>query len=135
MLREPDNTETLHKVEAVLKAAQADPQNGIDRVLTHEEIVKRGGFPHAAFLVDFKDGFDPGIALDGPMIVARPHTGTHGYLASRPAMRSAFMVKGDGIARDRDLHVIDMRQIAPTFAGMLHVRLPQAKQSPVPVTP
>jgi predicted AlkP superfamily pyrophosphatase or phosphodiesterase len=135
MLRDPNNVETLHKVEAVLKAAQADPANGIDRVLTHDEIVKRGGFPNASFLVDFKDGFDPGIVLDGPVVVSRPHTGMHGYLASRPAMRSTFMVKGEGVARNRDLHVIDMRQIAPTFAKMLHVRLPQAKQPPVHIAP
>lgn len=134
MLRQPANPETLHKVEAALKSAQADPRNGIARILTHDEIVARGGFPQASFLVDFKDGFDPGGALTGAVVVPAPHTGTHGYLASRPAMHSAFMVKGPGIAKDRDLKVIDMRQIAPTLAAMLHVHLPAATLPPVRVT-
>jgi hypothetical protein len=29
--------------------------------------------------------------------------------------------------------VIDMRQIAPTIAGILNVKLPTAKESPLPV--
>jgi hypothetical protein len=43
-------------------------------------------------------------------------------------MRSAFMIKGDGITAGRDLGVIDMRQIAPTLANLLNILLPAAKQ-------
>ena len=134
MLRQPQNQATLRRVEEVLKAAAADPQYGIERVLNHEEIVKRGGFPNASFLVDFKDGFDPAGAFTGPVVVPRPHTGMHGYLPSRPEMRSTFMIKGSGIAAGRNLKVIDMRQIAPTLAQLLDVRLPEAKSAPVHVT-
>ncbi|HEX4155603.1 MAG TPA: ectonucleotide pyrophosphatase/phosphodiesterase [Acidobacteriaceae bacterium] len=135
MLRQPDDQATLHRVEAVLKTAEGNPEDGIARVLDHQQIVKRGGFPHASFLVDFKDDFDPGKALTGPVVVPATHTGMHGYLASRPAMRSAFMIKGAGIAKDRDLDIIDMRQIAPTLARLLDVHLPDATQPPVLVTP
>ena len=37
-----------------------------------------------------------------------------------------------GIARHRDLGVIDMRQIAPTVAGILGVGLPAAGAAPLP---
>ena len=40
-----------------------------------------------------------------------------------------------GIARHRDLGVIDMRQIAPTVAGILGVGLPAAGAAPLPVHP
>jgi len=40
-----------------------------------------------------------------------------------------------GIARHRDLGVIDMRQIAPTVAGILGLGLPAAGAAPLPVHP
>jgi hypothetical protein len=43
-------------------------------------------------------------------------------------MRASFFAAGRGIARDKDLGVIDMRQIAPTLARILGVSLPAAKQ-------
>ncbi len=88
--------------------------------------MKRGGFPEASFLVDFKDGYDPGGAFAGAVVEDAPSTGMHGYLPSRPAMRSAFLIQGEDIAQGRDLGVIDMRQIAPTLAGLLKIDLPTA---------
>jgi len=43
-------------------------------------------------------------------------------------MRAAFFIAGPGIAPHRDLGLIDMRQIAPTVAQLLGVRLPAAAQ-------
>jgi len=61
--------------------------------------------------------------------------GTHGYLPSYPEMRASFFIMGKGIAKGRDLGVIDMRQIAPTVANILGVSLPSAKQAPLSVQP
>ncbi len=128
MLQRPNDPALVAQVRAVLEKAKSDPNNGIEAILEHDEIVKRGGFPNATFLVDYKDGYDPGGAFAGPVVEAAPSTGMHGYLPSRPAMRSAFLIKGQGIAQGHDLGVIDMRQIAPTLAGLLKVNLPTAKQ-------
>jgi len=128
VLKSPDDSVLVAKVRAVLEKAMADPRNGIETILEHDEIVKRGGFPNAAFLVDYKDGYAPGTALAGSVVQDAPSTGMHGYLPSRAAMRSAFMIKGDGITAGRDLGVIDMRQIAPTLANLLNILLPAAKQ-------
>ena len=135
VLKRPNDPALVAKVRSVLEQAKADPKNGIDTILTHEEIVARGGFPDASFLVDYKDGFDPGGAMAGAVVQDAPSTGMHGYLPSRPAMRSAFFVEGQGIARGRDLGVIDMRQIAPTLASLLQVKLPDAKQGALHVQP
>ena len=51
----------------------------------------------------------------------------HGYLADVPAMRAAFFVAGPGIPAGRSLGEIDMRDVAPTLAGVLGVRLPAAE--------
>ncbi len=68
MLRHPDDPALAAKVKTVLEQAKADPANGIETILTHDEIVERGGFPQASFLVDYKDGWDPGGALTGPVV-------------------------------------------------------------------
>ncbi|MDE1160434.1 MAG: ectonucleotide pyrophosphatase/phosphodiesterase [Acidobacteriaceae bacterium] len=121
------------QVAAMLAKLKADPANGIERVLTQDEIAKRGGFPPASFLIDFKDTYSEGANFFGPLVTPAPHTGTHGYLSDRPALRSTFMVKGDGIAKGKDVGVIDMRQIAPTLAELIGVKLPDAKLKPVNV--
>lgn len=135
VLKDPSDKATLDKVKAILDKARADPANGIETVLDAAELHKRGGFPSASFLVDFKEGYSGGGNLSGPVVTEAPGTGTHGYLPSRPDLRSTFMIKGTGIARGRDLHVIDMRQIAPTFAQLLNLNMPSAKFTPVNVKP
>ncbi len=131
MLSNPNDTATLAKVKALLDKARSNPEYGIETILTHDELVKRGGFPNAAFFVDFKDTYAFSGNIAGAVVQDAPSTGTHGYLPSRPDLRSAFMIKGDGIAEGRDLHIIDMRQLAPTFAQLLNVKLPAAKLQPV----
>jgi predicted AlkP superfamily pyrophosphatase or phosphodiesterase len=60
-------------------------------------------------------------------------TGSHGFSPQYPEMRAAFLIAGTGIARHRDLGVIDMRQVAPTVAQLLNVRLPAASFAPLPI--
>lgn len=134
VLRDPNDKATLAKVKALLDKARANPEYGIATVLDAEGLHKRGGFATASFLVDFKDGYAIGNKLAGPIVEDASGTGTHGYLPSHPDLQSTFMIKGKGIAAARDLHVIDMRQLAPTFANLLHVTLPAAKEPALNVT-
>jgi hypothetical protein len=46
-------------------------------------------------------------------------------------MHAAFFAKGAGIARGRNLGVIDMRAIAPTLARLLKSELPDALEAPL----
>jgi hypothetical protein len=41
-------------------------------------------------------------------------------------MRASFFATGTGIARHRDLGIIDMRQVAPTVAHVLDITLADA---------
>jgi predicted AlkP superfamily pyrophosphatase or phosphodiesterase len=131
MLADPADSATRAKVSALLKQLADDPASGIERVLSHDEIARRGGFLDAAFLVAFRLGYEFGDAYDGP-IVARPtNLGTHGYLSDHPEMRSSFFIVGPHIATGHSLGEIDMRRIAPTLAGILHVRLKDAELDPL----
>jgi hypothetical protein len=50
-------------------------------------------------------------------------------------MRASFFAVGAGVAHHRDLGVVDMRQIAPTVAGILRVSMPTAMAMPLHVAP
>jgi len=129
MLKDPADTKVRDRVRTLLQNLAADPDNGIARVLAGAEIAKLGGFPDAAFLVELRPGYQLGYAFSGPVITPAPNTGMHGYLPDRPEMRASFFIMGPGIAKGKQLGVIDMRQIAPTLAAVLGVPLPAATQA------
>ena len=96
------------------------------------EIEAAGAIPRRRFLIEFAPGYYAGTALHGELVVPASSKGTHGYLPERPEMHASFFVKGRGIAAQKS-GVIDMRQIAPTFAGVLGVELKTASQPPLPI--
>jgi hypothetical protein len=57
----------------------------------------------------------------------------HGYVPDLPEMRSAFFLIGPHIPSGRSLGEIDMRQIAPTLASILHVPLAGAEMAALPL--
>ena len=57
----------------------------------------------------------------------------HGYLADNPEMRSSFFLVGPHVAHGKSLGDIDMRQIAPTLAQLMHVKLPDADMTALKV--
>ncbi len=131
VLHDPSDQATVEAVRALLHTLAADPANGIAAVLERPEIEKLGGFPNASFVVDLKLDYQLGYAWEGPLVTDAPNTGSHGYLFTHPEMRSSFFIRGRGIAHGRDLGVIDMRQIAPTIAQLLGVKLKDAQQPPL----
>ena len=136
MLHDPSDQATEQQVKAMLDGLAADPANGIAEVLDHDGIKERGGFPDAAFLVVLKPGYYTANAFTGSLVTPIPgHRGSHGFSPEDPEMHSSFFAVGAGIARHRDLGLVDMRQIAPTVAGILHVRMPTAKAAPLHVVP
>jgi predicted AlkP superfamily pyrophosphatase or phosphodiesterase len=136
MLHDPNDKQAAQQTGDLLHRLAADPNNGIAAVLDREEIQKRGGFPDAAFLVLFKLGYYAGDEESGDLVtpIDDPHGG-HGYSPEFPEMRASFFLAGPGIARGRDLGLIDMRQIAPTVAAILKVGLPSAKAAVLNVRP
>jgi len=111
----------------------ADPENGINRIVEQDQLLKLGGFPTASFLVDLKPGFQMDFSFSGPVHRDSAPGGTHGYLPEHPEMRASFFVAGAGIAHGRNLGVIDMRQIAPTLAEALGLSLLSAEGRPLAV--
>jgi predicted AlkP superfamily pyrophosphatase or phosphodiesterase len=123
------------RVATLLAKLQADPANRIDAIITHEEILRAGGNPEADFYLNLGQGMMAGNwAGAGAALVGPSHyKGMHGYFPADPRMRSTFLVKGSGIARNRDLGLIDMRAIAPTLAAILGVSLSGAEKPAIPL--
>jgi predicted AlkP superfamily pyrophosphatase or phosphodiesterase len=127
MLANDKDRPTAALVQKLLEKLAGDPANGIERILTHEEIQRGRGFPNAAYLISFRSGYEMGSALSLPLVAPPSNLGMHGYLPEHPDMRSVFFIVGPHIAQDKSVGEIDMRRIAPTIAGILHIRLAGAE--------
>ena len=127
MLKNPADLAVKTKVGDMLRRLAADPANGIVRVLGETDLAKLGGFPGASFLLQMKDGTVLGDNLIGNVVTEFPSVrGMHGELPSNPGMNSCFFIAGKGIQASHNLGQIDMRQIAPTVAQALDVKLKDA---------
>jgi predicted AlkP superfamily pyrophosphatase or phosphodiesterase len=133
MLADPNDSAVRAQVKALLDKLASDPQNGIDRVLDSAELATGGGFPGAAFLVALRVGYEVSYGFTMPLITKPTNLGMHGFLPETPEMRSSFFIVGPRVAKGRSLGEIDMRQIAPTLADVLGVRLPGAEMPGLPL--
>jgi predicted AlkP superfamily pyrophosphatase or phosphodiesterase len=134
MLNDPGDQHVLGQVRELLQSLKSDPHNGIAEILERDAIKQRGAFPGASFLVLMQLGYYViGDATNALVSEVAGTPGGHGFSPEYPEMRASFFIAGTGIARHRDLGVIDMRRIAPTVAQLLNVRLPSAYQAPLPV--
>jgi predicted AlkP superfamily pyrophosphatase or phosphodiesterase len=131
MLADPKDNAVRAQVAALLAKLATDPDNGIERIWSHEEIVADRGFPDAAFLVAFKTGYEIAYAFKPPLITPPADLGMHGYPPENPEMRSAFFLVGPNVPAGRSLGGIDMRRIAPTLARILHAPLTEAELPPL----
>ena len=64
------------------------------------------------------------LAVPGP---GQPTSGDHGFLPENADMDAAFFLAGPGVPAGLALGRVDMRDIAPTLAGLLRVPLPAAE--------
>ena len=127
VLKDPADTEARRAARRLLYGLLADPGSGVRRVLEDEELRATGGFPGAAFVVGLKRGYRIGHSLGVPVARAGEAHGTHGMLPDDTEMDASFFVAGPGIPAGRSLGRIDMRDVAPTLAARLGLRLPRSE--------
>lgn len=131
VLSDPKDAATRARVSELLEKLAGDPENGIERILTRSEIAQGHGLKNAEFVVAFRIGFEIGDRYELPLISAPSDLGMHGYLSERLEMRSAFFIVGPGVSAKHSVGEIDMREIAPTLAGVLHLSLKDAEMAPL----
>jgi predicted AlkP superfamily pyrophosphatase or phosphodiesterase len=133
MLADPRDQEVRARVRDLLDKLAADPANGIDKIWSQAEVRNGRGFPDAAFLVSLKIGYEMAYSLSMPLVTKPGNLGMHGYVPERAEMRSSFFIAGPQILKGKSLGEIDMRQIAPTLAQILHLHLAGAELGPLPL--
>jgi predicted AlkP superfamily pyrophosphatase or phosphodiesterase len=131
VLSDKNDSATKTQVATLLSTLAADPANGIDRIVSEEELHARGGFPDASFLVALRPGFVSGEGVSGDLITASSSKGMHGYWPDVADMNSSFFIVGPEIPKAHSVGAIDMRSIAPTLAQILGVPLPAAEVKPI----
>ena len=131
VLADPKDEQLRARVKGLLDKLAGEPANGIDRIWSQEEVRQGRGFPNAAFLVSLKIGYEMAYSLSMPLITAPSNLGMHGYVPERAEMRSSFFIVGPNIRKGKAVGQIDMRQIAPTLAQILHVHLGGAEMGPL----
>jgi arylsulfatase A-like enzyme len=127
MLKDRADAGALSAARAALDALVADASSGVFRYFDNAEARTEGGFPDAAFVVGVKSGFAISGRFTGALVEPHAPAGTHGLLRELNEMDSAFFVTGRGVPKGRALDRIDMRDIAPTLAGLAGVSLPKAE--------
>jgi predicted AlkP superfamily pyrophosphatase or phosphodiesterase len=133
VLARPDDKALEARVKALLDTLKANPEARIGAVADRAEIARMDGNPQASFYVNFGPGALAGgfKGAKAPLVSPSKYKGTHGYFPAAPEMRSTFMMMGKGVPKARNLGELDMRQIAPTLARLLKVKLSKTEARPV----
>jgi predicted AlkP superfamily pyrophosphatase or phosphodiesterase len=133
VLRDPRDTATAAKVEALFQQVLQRAGGPLRQILDRPALDRIGAIPRAALMLEAAPGFELEQALSGPEIheSAADHRGTHGYLPTDPAMRSALIAHGAGVRRGARRDLVRMIDIAPTAAALLELELPQAEGTPL----
>jgi predicted AlkP superfamily pyrophosphatase or phosphodiesterase len=135
-LSRPDDAGLRDRVRTLLDTVASDPANGIERVLSAEDLRALGADPRASFAIDMKSGYYAGAGAGvgplsgtptGGIVVQSASRGGHGYDPSRPEMYASLIMAGPQVPNAGDLGIVRMTAIAPTIAAWLNVTLsPQA---------
>lgn len=131
VLTHPDDTAVQAKVKAVLAKLAAQSELGIAQIADKAEIARIGGTAMASYWIDFKPGYQMSQLATTAPVSPGSIRGTHGYFPAHPEMRATFILSGPNLPRKGALGEIDMRDIAPTLAKLMQVRLPEADGKPL----
>ena len=127
MLADAADDATRRTVKGILDGLVGVPDSPILRVLEGAAAGAEGGFPDAAFVVGVKSDVRISTRMEGPVLGPAIPKGGHGHLPEIREMDASFFIAGPGVPAGRDLGRVDMRDVAPTLAAALGLRLPQAE--------
>ena len=127
MLKDPGDEPTRRAVAEILDRLKALPESPIQGVLDGAEARAQGGFPEAAYVVGVKPDVRIDTRMEEPVMGPAVPLGEHGHFPENREMDASFLVVGPGVPAGRELGRIDMRDVAPTLAALIGVRMPQAE--------
>ena len=126
-VKDPKDDDARRTVDRVIEGLAADPTHPIAHVWRGNDVGGTHGFPGADLVLSVAGDYRLGGGLDGKVLrLGLPH-GAHGHAPDLPAVDASFFIAGPGVPAGLDLGRIDMRDVAPTLAGRLGLKLPAAE--------
>jgi len=132
-LKDPADDAARRAIVEAFTALTSQPDSGVLRLYTHDEIVARGGDPTAALALEAAPGFAFAGGYTGPATEDAPaqYRGTHGHDPARPEMAAALVIVGPGVRPGREIANARMIDVGPTVAALLGLALPAATGEPL----
>jgi len=133
VLKDPKDQATARQVAAIFTKIANQSNSPINRVILPADLQKLGAAPQAAMMLEAASGFSISDDLTGDSIreTKKTYRGTHGYLPTRPEMRSSLLLYGAGVKVGAKLPLAKMADIAPTAASLLGLSFEKAEGSPI----
>ncbi len=125
-LARPEDAGLRARARAVIDALVVETQGAIAKVHEGRDVIAKGGFEGASWVLEAADGYAFSGAPDGPVRGPSRELGAHGYPPTRAAMRASFVAWGAHVQPGR-LGVVQMIDVAPTIARWLGIALPTAE--------
>ena len=129
LMKHPNNTKLLNKVNKYLSDFAQNPDNGVEKLFNKEELNKKGGFPKASFAMTAKPGYKFSGSFSDKIITKSSQKATHGYDPEYKEMRATYLISGINIPQDHKIHNMKLIDIAPTLAKLMGLNLQTAEGS------
>jgi len=127
VLRDPHDDDARRRVRRILEDLRSRPDSPVDRFEEAPASLTPGGSPGEAFTVFLSLDTRLVDARSGVVVRSAYPAGDHGHDPRRSEMDATFLIAGPGIAPGANLGRLDMRDVAPTIAGVLDFPLPDAE--------
>lgn len=133
MLKDPNDKVTEAKVIALFSSLAKSKDSPIKQISLRADLRRMKAIPHAALMLEAAEGFSFDEALTGPEVrdSGETYKGTHGYLPTDPRMRASLIVYGRNVRNGAKMPLAQMIDLAPSIAGLLSLKLPQAEGKPL----
>jgi predicted AlkP superfamily pyrophosphatase or phosphodiesterase len=122
-LKDPNDQETIKKVQALLKA-QPDSVKTFFRMISKEQLVKGGFNPNVAFALtgEHDAAFSNSITGDA---VKTGKGGTHGHYPDTKNIQTGLVVHGPGIKKGAVIEEMNLRDMTPIIVKLLGIPFPK----------
>jgi predicted AlkP superfamily pyrophosphatase or phosphodiesterase len=125
MLKDRNDDEARRRLEQVIGGLLAGPLGGLVRRIERSELDRFGTMPEAVFALEAEEGFVFGTNREGPLLTPSAYFGHHGFLPTRPRMKTGFLMVGPRVREGIPVPYMRQVDIAPTIAFWAGWDLPE----------
>jgi hypothetical protein len=126
MLKDRGDDQARRRLEEVIGELLEGPLGGLVRRIERSELDRLEAMPEAVFALEAEEGFVFGTNREGPLMTSSSYFGHHGYLPTRPKMKTGFLMVGPRVRQGIEVPYMRQVDIAPTIAFWAGWDLPEA---------